>query len=155
MTFSTEARQRFLTFATSGAARWPGNFRDLNAAITRMATLAPAGRIGLEQVQAEVAYLTAAWSGGSERRRAPALIDRVVAPDVAADLDRFDRVQLEEVLGVCRTAPSLSAAGRVLFDRSRERKKIANDADRLRKYLARFNLEWSDVKDRLRHGGID
>ncbi len=155
VTFSTEARQRFLTFATSGAARWPGNFRDLNAAITRMATLAPAGRIGLEQVQAEVAYLTAAWSAGSERRRAPALIDRVVAPDVATDLDRFDRVQLEEVLGVCRTAPSLSAAGRVLFDRSRERKKIANDADRLRKYLARFNLEWGDVKDRLPHGGIE
>ena len=51
--------------------------------------------------------------------------------------------------------PSLSAAGRVLFDRSRERKKIANDADRLRKYLARFDLEWSDVKDRLRHGGIE
>ena len=53
------------------------------------------------------------------------------------------------MLQVCRGAASLSAAGRVLFDRSRERKKIANDADRLRKYLARFDLEWSDVKQRL------
>jgi transcriptional regulatory protein RtcR len=78
------------------------------------------------------------------------LVDQVVAPDVAASLDRFDRVQLEDVLAVCRTAGSLSAAGRVLFDRSRERKKIANDADRLRKYLARFDLEWGgEVKTRL------
>ena len=43
-----------------------------------------------------------------------------------------------------------SAAGRVLFDRSRERKKMANDADRLRKYLGRFNLEWAELKERLR-----
>jgi sigma54-dependent transcription regulator len=28
--------------------------------------------------------------------------------------------------------------------------KIANDADRLRKYLARFDLEWGELKDRLR-----
>jgi hypothetical protein len=43
---------------------------------------------------------------------------------------------------VCRAAATLSAAGRTLFDRSRERKSIANDADRLRKYLGRFDLEW-------------
>jgi transcriptional regulatory protein RtcR len=64
-------------------------------------------------------------------------------------LDRFDRVQLEDVLAVCRTASTLSTAGRILFDGSREKKKIANDADRLRKYLARFDLEWSDMKSRL------
>jgi transcriptional regulatory protein RtcR len=68
-------------------------------------------------------------------------------PGSAARLDRFDRIQLEDVLQVCRRAPSLSAAGRVLFDRSRERKKIANDADRLRKYLARFDLQWNDLQD--------
>jgi transcriptional regulatory protein RtcR len=67
-----------------------------------------------------------------------------------ARLDRFDRVQLEDVLNVCRSAPSLSAAGRILFDQSRERKKVANDADRLRKYLARFDLEWTALKDQLR-----
>jgi len=44
----------------------------------------------------------------------------------------------------------LSAAGRLLFDRSRERKKIANDADRLRKYLARVDLDWNGLKDRFR-----
>jgi transcriptional regulatory protein RtcR len=41
-------------------------------------------------------------------------------------------------------------AGRILFDRSRNRKTSANDADRLRKYLARFDLEWSDLQERFR-----
>src|SRR2546422_139717 len=82
----------------------------------------------------------------------PGLVDRVMPPGSAAHLDRFDRVQLEDVLHVCRSAISLSAAGRALFDRSRERKKIANDADRLRKYLARFDLDWGELKKGLASG---
>ncbi len=148
--FTREAREQFLAFASSDEARWPGNFRDLNAAITRLATLAPAGRITVDQVKAEVTHLRAVWSAGPSRTHAPQLVDKVVPASVVASLDRFDRVQLEDVLSVCRTAYTLSAAGRMLFDRSRERKKIANDADRLRKYLARFDLEWGEVKDRLR-----
>ena len=147
--FSTEAREQFLAFAASDDARWPGNFRDLNAVITRLATLAPAGRITIEQVRAEISHLRRAWAGTTIESEA-GLVERVVPPGVAIELDRFDRVQLEDVLRACRRSPSLSAAGRVLFDRSRARKKIANDADRLRKYLARFHLEWSEVKDRLR-----
>ena len=147
VTFSREARELFLSFATGPDARWPGNFRDLNAAITRLATLAPAGRIGVGQVEAEVAHLKALWSDGVISDTSP-LTDRVVSRAVARDLDRFDRVQLEDVLRVCAAAPTLSAAGRLLFDRSREKKRVANDADRLRKYLARFGLEWAEVKDR-------
>jgi transcriptional regulatory protein RtcR len=149
VTFSKEARGQFLAFAMSDTALWPGNFRDLNAVITRLATLAPAGRITVDQVNAEVAHLNAAWTK-AQSANSPGLVDRAMPPDSAARLDRFDRVQLEDVLHVCRSAVSLSAAGRALFDRSRERKKIANDADRLRKYLARFDLEWSDLKERLR-----
>lgn len=149
VTFSKEAREQFLVFATSEQARWPGNFRDLNAVITRLATLAPGGRITSAQVKAELAHLRAAWSSGPSRAEAPGLVDRVVSPDAVAHLDRFDRVQLEEVLRVCRESANLSAAGRALFDRSRERKKIVNDADRLRKYLARFDLDWNQVKDSL------
>jgi transcriptional regulatory protein RtcR len=97
----------------------------------------------------EIAYLKATWSVAAHPG-APGLIDEMVPPPTLALLDRFDRVQLEEVVQVCRRSPSLSAAGRVLFDRSRQRKKMANDADRLRKYLARFGLEWSDLKERAR-----
>jgi transcriptional regulatory protein RtcR len=149
VTFSKEARERFLTFAMSDAALWPGNFRDLNAAITRLATLAPAGRITVDQVNAEVAHLKGVWTR-AQSGTSPGLVDRLVPPSAAAHLDRFDRVQLEDVLQVCRSAVTLSAAGRVLFEHSRDRKKIANDADRLRKYLARFDLEWSTLTERLR-----
>jgi len=55
-------------------------------------------------------------------------------------LDRFDRIQLEEVVRVCRTARSLSEAGRVLFAASRTARATTNDADRLRKFLAKYGL---------------
>ena len=148
VTFSTEARDHFLTFAVSDGALWPGNFRDLNAAITRLATLAPAGRITVDQVNAEIAHLKSLWTKGPSAS-SPGLVDRVLPHSSAGHLDRFDRVQLEEVLRVCKGAVSLSAAGRLLFDHSRQRKKMANDADRLRKYLARFDLEWAELKERL------
>jgi transcriptional regulatory protein RtcR len=143
VTFSREARQVFLAFACGADARWPGNFRDLNAVTTRLATLAPAGRITVDQVKAEIQHLQSSWA--KPAATVSALVDRVVPAHVAETLDRFERVQLEDVLEVCCDAPSLSAAGRALFDRSRERKKVANDADRLRKYLARFDLEWADI----------
>jgi len=149
VTFSKEARAQFLAFAMSDTALWPGNFRDLNAVITRLATLAPAGRITVDQVNAEVAHLKALWTK-AQNVSSPGLVDRVMPPSTVAHLDRFDRVQLEDVLDVCRNSASLSAAGRVLFDRSRERKKIANDADRLRKYLARFDLAWGELTEHLR-----
>jgi transcriptional regulatory protein RtcR len=151
VTFSKEARAHFLVFAMSDTAVWPGNFRDLNAVITRLATLAPAGRITVDQVNAEVAHLKAVWTNAqSASSPGSGLIERVMPPGTIAHLDRFDRVQLEDVLDICRKSASLSAAGRLLFDRSRERKKIANDADRLRKYLARFDLEWGELKEHLR-----
>jgi transcriptional regulatory protein RtcR len=43
---------------------------------------------------------------------------------------------------VCAGARSLSEAGRELFSESRKKKRSANDTDRLRKYLARFGLQF-------------
>ena len=65
--------------------------------------------------------------------------------DAAAAVDPFDQVQLAEVIRTCRASPSLSAAGRSLFSVSRERRTTRNDADRLKKYLARFGLDWAAV----------
>ena len=53
--------------------------------------------------------------------------------------------QLAQVIRVCRQAPSLSAAGRRLFAVTRQRKQTPNDADRLRKYLAKFGLDWAGL----------
>jgi transcriptional regulatory protein RtcR len=63
----------------------------------------------------------------------------------AERLDRFDRVQLAEVIAVCRASRSLSQAGRTLFAVSRTGRKSPNDADRLQKYLARFGLTWAQL----------
>ncbi len=64
----------------------------------------------------------------------------------AATMDEFDLVQLAHVVRVCRESPTLSAAGRRLFAASRARRGSPNDADRLRKYLARFGLDWRTLK---------
>ena len=144
VSFNREAREAFLAFAQGPEGLWRGNFRDLSAAVTRMATLSEGGRIGEAQVAAETARLRRAWGGGEAEGagRVAALLG-----EGASELDRFDRVQLEDVLAVCARAPSLSAAGRQLFAVSRTLRTTVNDADRLRKYLARFSLTFDDVKE--------
>jgi transcriptional regulatory protein RtcR len=47
---------------------------------------------------------------------------------------------------VCQASRSLSDAGRRLFAVSRAKKSAPNDADRLRKYLARFGLDWITLR---------
>ena len=145
VTFGRAARLQFLRFATSPPARWPGNFRDFAAALERMATLSANGQIGGKDVEAEISRLTAIWSEGQVSDDETLLRARL-DPEVLAGLDRFDRVQLADVLRVCAEARSLSDAGRVLFAASRERRSSHNDADRLRKYLRKFGVEWSELK---------
>jgi transcriptional regulatory protein RtcR len=63
-------------------------------------------------------------------------------------MDEFDRLQLESVIDVCRRSRSLADAGRSLFGASRQRRSAINDSDRLRKYLARFALDWVRISER-------
>jgi len=144
--FSREARGKFLSFAKSPDAVWRANFRDLNNAVVRMATLAPGGRITSDIVDHEIDRLRLKWQGSESRSGdGDAAVEEVLGQDRARALDRFERVQLADVLAVCKTAGTISSAGRILFGESRKRRKTANDSDRLRKYLARFNLVWGDV----------
>lgn len=165
--FSREARDAFLNFATSSESSWSGNFRDLNGAITRMATLAMGGRISEVDVDQEIRRLKSAWgiddatvepgmSGDAPaltdaspmalRRADDLLLSDVIGGDRVAEIDRFDRSQLAEVIRACRSARSLSEAGRSLFAASRKLKSSSNDADRLRKYLSRFSLNWDALR---------
>lgn len=148
VSFNREARERFLEFATSSEARWSGNFRDFNAALTRMATLARGGRIDEALAKEEIERLREAWSDTRTDSDEQDVLTEVLAPDTLAALDRFDRVQLADVARVCRRARTLSEAGRELFAASRARKSSSNDADRLRKYLARFELSFEDLRAR-------
>jgi len=144
VTMNKEARQRFLAFAESAEAAWSANFRDLNSAVIRMATLARSDRIGADDVDEEVSRLKRAWKA---MECAPGE-DRAVDSELELpEMDRFDQVQLREVISVCQASKSLSEAGRKLFAVSRRQKNNPNDADRLRKYLARFDLTFERVQD--------
>ncbi|OAN66191.1 RNA repair transcriptional activator RtcR [Sphingomonas sp. TDK1] len=144
--FNKEARQRYLAFATSPDARWPGNFRDLSASVTRMATLSAKGRIDTDAAEAEIHRLARLWSG--QKQDESDILAEVLTSAALAEIDPFDRVQLAAVVQTCRRSRSLSEAGRTLFAASRTRRTSANDADRLRKYLARFALDWSSLTGR-------
>jgi transcriptional regulatory protein RtcR len=143
-TLSREARERFLRFATSAEAAWTRNFRDLAGAVSRMGTDAHGGRVTTAIVDDEIARLRAAWRDDDATG---AGLDPLLGPEARTRLDLFDRLQLEAVLGAVARCRTLSEAGRLLFARSRERRTSANDADRLRKYLARFGLTWDAVRD--------
>lgn len=148
VTFNKEARERFVRFATSPGASWAGNFRDLNAAVYRMATLAAGQRIGAEVVDDEITRLRANWEDAVDPSvgDGAAVLSSLLTADELEQLDLFDRAQLEFVVQICRESESLSAAGRKLYSVSREKRKDNNDADRLRKYLLRFGLNWRAVR---------
>ena len=146
VTFSKEARERFLEFALTPAASWAGNFRDLNAAVARMATLAPGGRISTQLVDEEASRLSMAWHTPETSKHNDEL-GRFLTTKQLEEIDLFDRVQLAFVIDVCKRSRSLSEAGRTLFGASRARKSLSNDADRLRKYLARFGIEFSRIRE--------
>jgi transcriptional regulatory protein RtcR len=140
VSFNKEARQAFLKFAEAPDTAWSGNFRDLNAAITRMATLAPRGRIGVEEVGEEILRLQESWKRPGSTTDA---VDGVSLEGLLEEeIDPFDRVQLAHVVSVCRRSRTLSEAGRELFPISRQKRSVTNDADRLKKYLAKFGLDF-------------
>lgn len=145
--FNKEARERFLNFATASDALWHGNFRDFNAAVVRMATLAAGGRITVDVVEEEITRLRQQWRAPSASD-GDSLLVPLLSRDGIEKLDPFDRVQLAEVVRTCQTSRTLSEAGRRLFAVSREQKEKPNDADRLRKYLARFGLDWQQLQPR-------
>jgi transcriptional regulatory protein RtcR len=149
LTMSREARDRYLGFARSPEGRWAGNFRDFGASVRRMATLSEGGRVSVKEVEEELERLRAQWRGGEPAgaEGAPSgVLGSLLSERQLEALDRFERVQLEEVVRVCRTAKSLSEAGRLLFAASRAARSTTNDADRLRKYLARYGLSLAAIQ---------
>ena len=147
ISFNKEAKQAFLKFAEDPESKWSGNFRDLNAAITRMATLAPRGRIRIEEVEEEITRLKESWRRHNDKATTEYLDPaEFLGAHRAADLDPFDRVQLGYVAAVCKRSKSLSDAGREIFAISRNKRAVTNDADRLKKYLGKFGLSFSDLQ---------
>ncbi len=109
-----------------------------------MATLAPRGRIRTEEVEEEITRLRESWHRPGERNvEQPG--DDLLEKELLDSLDAFDRVQLLFVVDVCRKCRSLSEAGREVFNVSRTKRTVTNDADRLKKYLKKFGLTFESV----------
>ena len=147
VSMSREARSAFLKWAQAPEAKWTANFRDLNAAVVRMATLAAAGRISEADVRQECERLKRLWQPPETNSRSNDVntLEQVLSAEKIEQLDMFDRVQLAAVLTVCRECRSMAEAGRRLFAISRQARTSHNDSDRLKKYLARFGLGWDDI----------
>ncbi len=145
VSFNKEARQFFLAFSTSSSATWPGNFRDLNASVTRMATLAPGGRIALNAVEHEITRLIAAWQPNKPVEPDDGLLLNFFSAEQIDDIDLFDRAQLIQVIKICQQSRNIAEAGRVLYQASRQKRSTVNDSDRIRKYLSRFGMDWQQL----------
>ncbi|MES9954377.1 MAG: RNA repair transcriptional activator RtcR [Candidatus Thiodiazotropha sp. 6PLUC2] len=141
--FNKPARQRYLAYATAPDTAWRGNFRELSASVSRLATLAEGGRITESDVEDEIIRLRNQWRNDGTNDDG---LERLLSAETLAQIDLFDRCQLDSVIKVCAKSGTLSEAGRTLFNASRQRKSSSNDADRLRKYLAKFDLTWERVR---------
>ncbi|WP_163831624.1 RNA repair transcriptional activator RtcR [Spartinivicinus ruber] len=145
--FNQPAKQKYLSFATSPQASWRGNFRDLNASVERMLTLAEGGRINEEIVCHEIERLSHHWQiNQSATKNARADLTKYFDEDQLEVMDLFDQLQLQQVIAICQQQSSISAAGRELFNYSRTQKASSNDSHRLRVYLSKFGLSFNQFK---------
>ena len=151
ISFNKEARERFLTFALDPDNRWPGNFRDLNAMVVRMATLSDGGRITEDLVKDEITRSRDAYSARSSSDTAALpsaddeLLTRVLGSGYTDRFDSVDIAQLAHTIAVCRTSDTAADAAKKLFAVSRKAKTSSNDSDRLTKFLARFGLKFKEI----------
>ncbi len=145
VSFNKAARTRYMKFAHSADATWRANFRDLNASVTRMSTLADGGRITEEVVNDEINRLKHDWSVTSQKWNPKAVTAKFLDAEMHAKLDLFEHIQLSGVIKVCENAKSMAEAGRMLFDQSREQKKSVNDSHRLKQLLGKYDLNFNQL----------
>ena len=149
--FLPEARERYLNFAMSPEAIWPGNFRDLSSSIERMQSYALGGIINEELVEEEIIRLRAIWHTPAlaelpAPKQGVPLLSRLFTPSQLDQMDLFDKIQLENVIRVCCDCSTRTEAGRKLFGVSRGRKKHADDTTRLNKYLKSQGVTWEQIQ---------
>ncbi len=144
MTFNKEARDAYLKYALSSDAKWAANFRDLAASVTRLCTFAEGSRIQLSSVEREIERLKTGWRLKASDPNEEILLS-VMDQNQLSQIDLFDRPSLANVISICRQSDNLSDAGRALFSVSREQRKSKNDSDRLKKYLAKYELSWTEI----------
>jgi transcriptional regulatory protein RtcR len=143
--FSQKAKETYLSYAKSPNATWAANFRDLNASVTRMATLSPSGRIESSTVEREIERLQKRWHSKPTNKEID--LTNFVEQEILDHMDTFDQLQLANVVKVCLQHHSIADASRALYDKSRLRKQSQNDSHRLRVYLKKFGLSFSELRN--------
>ncbi len=147
ISFNKDARKKYLQFATSTEATWSANFRDLNASITRMATLANGGRITVSVVNEEIDRLQHKWQSTSNKSHTndTTLLKSILGENKIKSLDLYEQMTLAPVLKICQSANSMAEAGRILFNVSREQKKSNNDSHRIKQILDKHQIKFGDL----------
>ncbi|WP_346838424.1 RNA repair transcriptional activator RtcR [Microbulbifer sp. SAOS-129_SWC] len=147
VSFNKAAREKYLVFGCSVDATWSANFRDLNASITRMGTLADGGRITVEVVDEEIRRLKRKWELPADTANNPKIsIERVLGPGSSVEMDYYDQLKLSALIDVCQQSNSMAEAGRKLFNVSRQAKKTSNDSHRVKQLLSKHGLNFEDLK---------
>ncbi|WP_237064426.1 RNA repair transcriptional activator RtcR [Microbulbifer zhoushanensis] len=147
VSFNRAAREKYLAFGRSADATWAANFRDLNASITRMATLADGGRITVEVVDEEIRRLKHKWhTPAHSGEHARSAVESVLGSGSSAEMDYYDQLKLAALIDVCRRSSSMAEAGRKLFNVSRQAKKSSNDSHRVKQLLAKHDLRFEDLR---------
>lgn len=147
--FDPHAKQRYLAFATSPDARWPGNFRELNASVRHMCINAFAGnssrpRITLAIVNDEISRLDAEWAALAPQSHTPPpsspisldALSSVLAP-YRANRSLFDALELHlQNLDLERFQANQAAAARFLYEPPQ--RPLVNPSDTFAKRRARL-----------------
>ena len=147
--FNRQAKAKYLKFATSAQAIWTGNFRDLNASVTRMGVLSEGGRIDEENVAQEIERLKTDWRESS--KSAATSMDSVnrlaefMSADAVSKLDLYDHILINGLIDVCADSRSMAEAGRKLFNHSRTQKSSTNDSHRIKQILDKYGIRFQDL----------
>lgn len=164
MVFAPEALKRFVAFCQDDKMTWDGNFREFNAMVWRMATLAKEAVITEKDVGNEIAR----WKKMRKAERKAPKDNSVVAasepvptsplPDASCKFEflrellgetEFNKRRLDElaqlafVASVCADAKNQADASRRLRINQNDSK---DDSSQLFKYLKKLGLDFDKVK---------
>nr|WP_319393950.1 hypothetical protein [uncultured Desulfobacter sp.] len=86
--------------------------------------VAPGGRITDQVVKDEIHRLSVRWGGAAQKQIDGGILMDLTGEERTAALDRFEKVQLADVIRNCRTSKNIAQEGRALFAAPRKKRRI-------------------------------
>lgn len=162
MTFDPDAEEKFINFCQDDKMTWDGNFREFNAMVWRMATLAKKGTIKVEDVEKEIKRWKTIRKAEQKKPKANRAVTAVEPVPTSPLPDAFCKFEfLRELLGEEKfNKKRLDELAQLAFVVSvcKESKNQAEASQRLRpgwgavgssqlsRYFKGLGLEFSAVK---------